>query len=291
MEWKLWPSLPLTERTQLPAQPGIYAVVDAKEQVWYVGRATNLNARWNGKGHHRYKQLSRSNNKHSYSIHWQTFPVHQLNEREQQYINLFTPHLNYSRVRTYARRATQPNQEISRLLKTINKKTLLFPKLRSVVLGYYTEVDEDKDACLKEYICIVIAINANDHDGPILNSYKKSFTKKGNSLKECWQIYESDCGVDNQEKQPALILAFVTENLVYEFVCYPNLIKELENHQHCLYVIEIANQAVLALKDPSMFASLLIEDGRFSLRSEDYFRYRAPDLRPINQLMSKISEG
>ncbi|HEY9661411.1 MAG TPA: GIY-YIG nuclease family protein, partial [Allocoleopsis sp.] len=167
MEWKSWSSLPLTQRERLPAQSGIYVVVDAEEQIWYVGRSVNLNARWNGKGHHRYQQLSRTNGKRQYQIHWKCFPPTQLDEKEQFYIDLFKPHLNYSRVRTYARKSIQPHEEISRLLKVINKKTTLFPDVRSVVLGYYTEVDEDEEGTLKEYTCIIIVINVNDHDGPI----------------------------------------------------------------------------------------------------------------------------
>jgi len=62
MEWKSWSSLPLKQREQLPPQPGIYVVVDAEQEVWYVGRSININARWNGRGHHRYPQLSRTNN-------------------------------------------------------------------------------------------------------------------------------------------------------------------------------------------------------------------------------------
>lgn len=45
MDWKSWPSLPLNQRENLPEQPGIYVVVDADDQVWYVGKAVNLNAR------------------------------------------------------------------------------------------------------------------------------------------------------------------------------------------------------------------------------------------------------
>lgn len=185
MEWKSWLNLPLAQRAQLPRQPGIYVIADAEDQVWYVGRSVNLNARWNGKQHHRYKQLSRTNNKRFYKIYWQVFPSEQVNAKEQLYINLFKPHLNYSRVKTYVRKAIQPHEEIGRLLKTLNKKTSLFPGMRSVVLGYYTEVDENEEEYLEECVCIVIAINANDHDGLILKSYNKSFGRKGNSLKGC----------------------------------------------------------------------------------------------------------
>jgi len=69
MEWKSWANTPFAQRDQLPAQAGIYVVVDAEDQVWYVGKSINLQARWSGKGHHRFRQLNRSNNKRSYRIH------------------------------------------------------------------------------------------------------------------------------------------------------------------------------------------------------------------------------
>jgi hypothetical protein len=279
MEWKSWSNLLLTQREQLPAQPGIYVVVDAEEQVWYVGKSVNLNMRWNGKGHHRYKQLNRSNKQRAYKIYWHLFSPNQLDQKEQSYIAWFKPILNYSRVRKYARRAVQPNEEISRLLGVINRKTTLFPDVRSVVLGYYTEVDEDDEGNLKKYACIVIAININDHDRSILNSYNKSQGKQGNYLRECWHIYESNCGNSDPEKKPALIPSFVYENIVYEFVCCLDLIEKLAENQSNLCKIELANQTVISLKDTSILHSLITTNKRtILLRSEDYLSYRASDL-------------
>jgi hypothetical protein len=283
MEWKAWSGLPLRQRDQLPSHPGIYVVVDAEDQVWYVGQSVNLHTRWNGRGHHRYAQLSRTNNKRSYQIYWKFFPAHELGQKEQFYIDLFKPHLNYSRVKTYARKAPQPYGELSRLLKVMNQNTMLFPDIRSVVLGYYTELEEE-DGMLNNYTCIVIAINANDHNGLILNSYQRSFSRKGISLKGCWQTYENPCGSNDSECKPALIPVFVLEPFVYEFVCYPNLIENLRQHQSVLQTVNIANQSVIALKDPSLLPSFIVTERCFTFRSEDYLHYRIPDLRPIHQL-------
>jgi len=284
MEWKQWLNVPLTQRSQLPNQSGIYIVVDAEEQVWYVGRATNLNARWNGKGHHRYKQLSRSNNKRQYKIHWQIFPLSQLNEKEQKYIDLFKPYLNYSRVKTYARKSIQPNQEISRILKTLNKKTMLFPNIRSLVVGYYTELEETEDEFLVEYIYIVIVIYINDYESLIINSYNKSLSKKGNSLKGFWQANESNCGIDDPTVQTALIPIFVIKNIVYEFVCFSKVIDKLGDDRSSLQNMQIAQQAVIALADIDILQKLIVDDGMFSMKSEDYLRYRAPDLKSALEL-------
>ncbi len=288
MEWKAWSSLPLKQREQLPTKPGIYVVVDAEEQVWYVGQSVNLNARWKARGHHRYQQLSSTNNKRLYKIYWQFFPSEQLNEKEQLYIDLFKPHLNYSRVKTYARKAIQPNEEISRLLKVLNKKTMLFPDVRSVVLGYYTEIDEDEEGKLKEYTCIVTAVNVNDHDGPILNSYSKSHSKKGKNLKGCWYTYESKCGSDNPDIKPALIPVFVLGDVVYEFVCYPGLIEMLAQKRSNLYNLEIAGQPVLALRDTDILSSLIFTEGHFAVTSEAYLHCRAIDIRPVMELLSEM---
>lgn len=288
MEWKSWSNLLLTQRERLPSQSGIYVVVDAEEQVWYVGRSINLNARWNGKGHHRYKQLSRTNNKRLYKIYWQFFPSEALNEKEQLYIALFKPHLNYSGVKTYLRKAIQPNEEISRLLKVINKKTVLFPDVRSVVLGYYTEIDANEEGELKEYTCIVIIVSVNDHDGPILNSYNKSHKRKGSNLKGCWCIYESECGSDDPNIKPVSIPIFLFGNIIYEFVCYPSLIEKLAQNRSSLHSIEIAKQSVLALKDTSILPSLIVPDGNFMSRLKDYLEYRAADLQSVLELQPEI---
>lgn len=292
MEWKNWLSLPLNQRTQLPSQSGIYVVVDAEEYVWYVGKTINLNARWNGKGHHRYKQLSRTNNKRAYRIYWQNFPPSQLSEKENIYIDLFKPCLNYSRVKTYARKPIESNEEISRILKTINKQTRLFPSIRSVVVGYYTELNtnEDDDTSLEDYTCIVIVVNINDYDSVISKSYEKSLGRKGIHLKGYWQIYESNCGVEDPTVQPASIPVFVIDNIVYEFVCYSTLIDKFEENRSSLDYVEISKQNVLALKDMDILERLSIYDGYFSLRSENYLRYRIPDLKPTFQLISKPTE-
>ena len=51
----LWKRLPLRDRSHLPSKPGLYAVVSLW-RVFYVGRAVDLRDRWQGKGHHRYRQ-------------------------------------------------------------------------------------------------------------------------------------------------------------------------------------------------------------------------------------------
>jgi DNA-binding XRE family transcriptional regulator len=50
------PSLPIEWRKAFPVCPGIYFVIDSGEEVLYVGRAKNIQARWGG--HHKLKELA-----------------------------------------------------------------------------------------------------------------------------------------------------------------------------------------------------------------------------------------
>jgi hypothetical protein len=114
MEWKHWDCLPFKEREHLPSDSGIYVVVDANDNVWYVGQATNLNSRWTGKSHHRYPQLIRSNAKRQYRIYWHPFPQIELNQLESRYITQFCPVLNQTRVKQYSPGKPQLKIEVKR---------------------------------------------------------------------------------------------------------------------------------------------------------------------------------
>ncbi len=102
MEWKEWQCLPFKEKHKLPSISGIYVVVDFTAHVWYVGQAVNLNQRWNGRGHHRYAQLSRSNGKRNFSIFWLPCAPRELDKTERYYINLLKPSLNETKVKKYS---------------------------------------------------------------------------------------------------------------------------------------------------------------------------------------------
>lgn len=52
------PSLHITERSKLPAQPGIYFVYTPDHKLLYVGKADNLRTRWNS--HHKYQYFIES---------------------------------------------------------------------------------------------------------------------------------------------------------------------------------------------------------------------------------------
>ena len=49
----------LRHRHQLPDRPGIYFVINERDQLLYIGQAKSLKTCWAGGTHHRYKQFSR----------------------------------------------------------------------------------------------------------------------------------------------------------------------------------------------------------------------------------------
>jgi hypothetical protein len=54
-----WKRIPLSDRASLPTQSGVYAVMDWRGQIKYIGRAEDLRDRWRSTGHHRYHQAKR----------------------------------------------------------------------------------------------------------------------------------------------------------------------------------------------------------------------------------------
>lgn len=289
MEWKEWSNLPLTQRNQLPNHPGIYVITDLTEQVWYVGKSTNLNNRWRGKGHHRYSQLSRSNNKKSFQIYWKPFPLEQINEKEQYYISLFNPHLNTTKVKSYIRRKPQPTAELKRIFQVINRKTTLFHTVRSVVLGYYKELDEEE---MKEYTVLVVLVNINDHYKIILGSAMRSQKRQGSHIKDSWITSMCDCELEESLYSPVTVLAFRIDDYIYEFVYCYELRESLKETPYKLYQVALFNQSVTALRSPDLITELPTNtsrlphpDGRLQLNKEDYLNYYVPKLQPVDEFL------
>lgn len=169
MEWKGWQSLPFKERHRLPTLSGIYVVVDFSDNVWYVGQAINLSARWVGRGHHRYPQLSRLNGKRQYQIHWQSYSISELNQMEQYYIGLFHPPMNGTRVKQYSPGKPQLKIEINQSLSNaqyiyfrgnpecyegISEYVGIFP----CTLDDQQNVSVEKDQVVKRGYALVLAI-------------------------------------------------------------------------------------------------------------------------------------
>jgi hypothetical protein len=114
------PSLSLLEKQKLPEFSAIYFAV-ARDQVLYVGLATNLRSRW--QNHHRFPQLSGINKRSEVKVFWLNCPSEQLNELEQQYILHYCPILNQTKV---------PRQKITPSFQLL---TLSLNKLSDRILG------------------------------------------------------------------------------------------------------------------------------------------------------------
>ncbi|MEP0913269.1 GIY-YIG nuclease family protein [Leptolyngbya sp. GB1-A1] len=316
LEWQQWSKVSLSGRSNLPDLPGIYAVIDAAGEVWYVGKASNLRTRWGGRSHHRYSQLSRQNKKRNYQIYYRPCSLGELDSQEKQYIDQFKPLLNYSRVRTYARKPPQPHQELGRILRVINKSSFLFEgharstcrcatrrsAVRSLMVGYYQELDEDENEELKEFTCIVTATSTNDYDKVLYKSAMKSRTNKGKYLADCWGVYETTLGLNepeiDPETRPLQFLIFQQNDWAYEFVPmdYP-VLEQFDRQNQELYTetILLNGQSVLALKDPACLQTFLsppesVRSGYLNkawLRPMHYYHYRLPHLKPISELVQE----
>jgi len=292
MDWENWSSVYFNERSLLPHKPGIYLVVDSHGQVWYVGKSDNLHSRWAGKGHHRYDQLRRTQAKRSYKIYWKIYPSLALKERENFYIQLLDPHLNYKKITTYPRRDKSPKEEIQRILRVLNQANKHFSKLRSVILGYYNiieeEIDNNGENYLVSYTCIVIVIKTHDLKHFIFPNIQRSLQKmkKKQAFTADWSFYESNCGREDYLYNHSIIPIYMVNDVVYEFICFPGLIDLLEDDLSLISKIEYQNQMVTTLVDLHGLEALLIKAKKISHDNEDYLFYRFRDLNPIVDLIA-----
>ena len=114
----------LRQRALLPNTSGIYFVTDARNSLLYLGKATSLQRRWAGAGHHRYKQLARKG-LDKIIIGYVLAPLVELDALERQYILTLKPLLNYGRVKKYLPQKSPRLSELQRLLRLVNSP--LFP--------------------------------------------------------------------------------------------------------------------------------------------------------------------
>jgi|UPI0005847479 hypothetical protein len=282
-EWQNWESVPLSERSQLPSASGIYVIADGEQTVWYVGQAIDLKARWMGKGHHRYPQLSRAHRKLGQRIYWQPVPLARLDEQEQIYISQFAPELNGQKVKQYLPKEPQVFREIKRLLKALNKPTQLFPDVRAVVLGEYAAQDETR--------CLMILVTVND-----LYLVDRSARKRhAPKIRNAWTMREYDCGKDDSQYVPCRIPTYRFFAWQFEFISVPELNDHLwhsaELREKILGTIDVFGVEVQALKNFSLIDdsdlpetyAFTRSDGRKMLQNTAYLKFRRPQLRLIEE--------
>ena len=155
----------LETRDLLPEYSGIYYVIEENNTVWYIGKAKNIRERWQGKGHHRIYQLKNQKQKH-FSIYYEQVDFSQLDEREQQQIQKYHPHLNNSPVKSKKLRPTE----------TLFRETIATISDFAFILGVESPRREVKDKIGIEWL-----INKKILDLPIIhicldmNNFKEQF--------------------------------------------------------------------------------------------------------------------
>jgi hypothetical protein len=163
-EWKIWNKVLLRNKERLPDYSGIYIVADQTDFVLYVGKSKNIKFRWNG--HHRHKQLIRRDRKdRRFYIYSNRFSLEELDEKERYYINLLSPSLNSTKITKHIPQTPTVESVLTKLLRAINRKTSLFPNVRSLILGYYHDYELDDSYCH-----VAIAVGLNDLEGSVVDS-------------------------------------------------------------------------------------------------------------------------
>lgn len=113
----------LRQRSSLPSAPGIYFVTNERDDLLYIGQATNLRSRWAGRGHHRYNQLARKG-LDKITLSYVLAPVAELDNLERQYIQSLSPLLNDGRVKVYLPKKSPRLSELQRILKLVSTPSL-----------------------------------------------------------------------------------------------------------------------------------------------------------------------
>lgn len=216
IDWKLWNKVPLRSKYLLPEYSGIYIVTDQIDFVLYVGKSKNIKARWIG--HHRHKQLIRRDKKdRKFFIYFNHFPIERLDEEERYYINLLCPSLNSTKITKRIPKVPTAESVLTKLLRAINRKTGLFPDVRSLVLGCWQTNEPDDSYCH-----IAIAVGLNDIDSVVANSAcikSRNRWIRGSLKKNTnWRYYETHCGLPEDQYHPVEILTYLYQDYAIHFV-------------------------------------------------------------------------
>jgi predicted GIY-YIG superfamily endonuclease len=172
------PSVYLLEKDKLPNCASIYFVTDSQGQVLYVGRTANLVKRW--REHHRFNQLKRLNRKNRISISWLTCSndINTLSNLENEFIKLYKPPLNWSKVVSPVRRITPVEIALQQSLQQL-------AKLNTMIFGFDPIADEEPPTILLAY-----PVYGQRGLSGSIRSLLKKINKKASSLK--WKEYHTE---------------------------------------------------------------------------------------------------
>ncbi len=172
------PSIYLLEKDKLPNCASIYFVSDSQGQVLYVGRTSNLVKRW--REHHRFNQLKRLNRKNRISISWLTCSndINTLSNLENEFIKLYKPPLNWSKVVSPVRRITPVEIALQQSLQQL-------AKLNTMIFGFDPIADEEPPTILLSY-----PVYGKRGISGRIRSLLKNINKKVSALK--WKEYHTE---------------------------------------------------------------------------------------------------
>lgn len=250
------PKTSLETRDILPTYSGIYYVIDEKNVIWYIGKAINIQSRWRGKAHHRFKQLQQQKHKHFY-LYYEKVNLTNIDERELQQINRYQPQLNDSPVKSLKTRSTE----------ALLKETIATLSEFSFILGVEPPrkqiaeqigLDWLKKSKLLNSLVIHVCIDnnkfnsifqpdsSNEHEGLIkaIFSTRKSYTSKW----DCFPPYYSfiyRLGVNGCSVEVNYSSVFIkSKDIDFDSLCVPNNI--LGQH-----IKSITPEALSLIKDSS----------------------------------------
>jgi predicted GIY-YIG superfamily endonuclease len=172
------PSVYLLEKDKLPNDAAIYFVSDSQGQVLYVGRTVNLVKRW--REHHRFNQLKRLNRKNRISISWLSCSndINTLSNLEHEFIKLYKPPLNWSKVVSPVRRITPVEIALQQSLQQL-------AKLNTMIFGFDPIADEEPPT-----LYLVYPVYDRRGVSGSIRTVLKNINKKVSALK--WKEYHTE---------------------------------------------------------------------------------------------------
>ena len=172
------PSVYLLDKDNLPNCAAIYFVSESKGQVLYIGRTVNLVERW--RQHHRFNQLKRFNRKDRLTISWMTCSndIKTLSNLEDEFIKLYKPPLNWSKVVAPVRKITPVETALQQSLQQL-------AKLNTMVFGFDPIADEKPPT-----IYLVYPVYGRRGVSGSIRSVLRNINKKASSLN--WKEYHTD---------------------------------------------------------------------------------------------------
>ncbi|MEM7760994.1 MAG: hypothetical protein AAF298_23120 [Cyanobacteria bacterium P01_A01_bin.40] len=178
---------------------------------------------------------------------------------------------------------------LTKLLRAINRKTSLFPNVRSLILGYWYNRELDDDYCH-----IAIAVGLNDLEGSVVNSAcvktKNKYIRGSLKKNSNWRYYETYCGLSEDQHHPTAILTYYYQKTVLHFVWIGwETIDWANNNQSALSSISFFGVETYCLNNPCILKTLKLErrnrvkDEKKQLSDSDFIESILPLIQAATQ--------